>query len=216
MMEASGLELRDKDITADALLTQREIAQFVRSQMAHYHFTAKGNQPTLLEDLNVQFKSRSTVPDFTQTSKGHGRIEVRSIWVTEKLNGHVNFPDVAQAYVIERKITTIKTQKTTCELAYGITSRPACEATPKRLLEINRGHWTIENRCHYVLDGTFDEDRSRIRKGYGPENSTRLRRFAIGLILSKGKEVAETVRLLNRRIRLVLDYLLMSENSRRS
>ncbi len=110
-----------------------------------------------------------------------------------------------------------KTGKTSRELAYGITSRPASEASPERLLEINRGHWTIENRCHYVIDWNFDEDRSRIRCGHGPENVSRLRRFAVSLIHSKpGRKVAETLRRLNRNVRTVFDYLLMSENARRT
>ncbi len=109
-----------------------------------------------------------------------------------------------------------KTGQLTGELAYGITSRPASEASPQRLLEINRGHWVIENRCHYVIDWNFDEDRSRIRSGHGPENVSRLRRFAVSLILCKpGRKVAETLRRLNRNVRTVFDYLLMSENSRR-
>lgn len=215
LLQSAGADLAGKDITADALLTQREIAQYVRSRGGHYHFTAKGNQPTLLDDLKVQFQSRSPVADFVEISKGHGRIEVRSIWVSDKLGEYLKFPDVAQAYLIERKVTNHKTQESTCELAYGITSRPAAEAGPKRLLEINRGHWKIENGCHYVLDWTFDEDRNRIRKGFGPENFTRLCRFAIGLIQSKGKQVARTTRLLNRKARLLLDYLLMTESSRR-
>ena len=72
------------------------------------------------------------------------------------------------------------------------------------MLEINRGHWTIENCCHYILDWNYDEDRCRIRTGYGPENITRrLRRFAIGLIKSKGVEnVAQKIRQLNRNTRL--------------
>ncbi|MDP2602099.1 MAG: ISAs1 family transposase, partial [Deltaproteobacteria bacterium] len=69
------------------------------------------------------------------------------------------------------------------------------QTDPKRLLDINRGHWTIENSCHYILDWNFDEDRCRIRTGHGPENVTRLRRFAIGLIKSKGaKNVAQKIR----------------------
>ena len=50
------------------------------------------------------------------------------------------------------------------------------------MLQVNRGHWTIENSCHYVIDWNFDEDRSRIRTGYGPENVTLLRRFAVGVL----------------------------------
>ena len=57
---------------------------------------------------------------------------------------------------------------------------------PNRILNTNRGHWSIENSCHYVIDWNYDEDRSRIKNGYGPENITRLRRFAISVIKSKG------------------------------
>ncbi len=53
------------------------------------------------------------------------------------------------------------------ETAYGITSLRKEEASAERLLELNRGHWEIENRIHYVRDVTFDEDRSQIRKGNG-------------------------------------------------
>ena len=76
--------------------------------------------------------------------------------------------------------------KKTMELAYGVTSKTPDKANAKQVLAVNRGHWCIENKCHYILDNTFDEDRSQIRTGYGPENVTRLRRFAIGTILQKG------------------------------
>ena len=60
----------------------------------------------------------------------------------------------------------------------------------------------------------YDEDRSRIRTGYGPENITRLRRFAIGVIKSKGvRSVAQKMRQLTRDVRLVFDYLRMTANS---
>jgi hypothetical protein len=64
-------------------------------------------------------------------------------------------------------------------VAYGVTSRKVDQADPERVLNVNRGHWTIENSCHYIIDSNYDEDRSRIRTDYGPENITRLRRFAI-------------------------------------
>src|SRR5947207_11710638 len=85
-------------------------------------------------------------------------------------------------------------------------------------LKVNRGHWTIENSCHYIIDWNYDEDRSRIRTGHGPENMTRLRRFAISVIKSKIKSkgsgsVAQKMRQLTRNVRLVFDYLRMSENS---
>ncbi len=87
-------------------------------------------------------------------------------------------------------------------------------ASPAQVLRDNRQHWSIENSCHYIIDWNYDEDRGRIRKGYGPENMTRLRRFAVGLIKSKGvRNVAQTMRVLTMNTRLVFDYLKMPRNS---
>ena len=209
------IDLCGKDLTADALLTQRKLADYlVDTRKAHYHFTVKANQPSLLDDL-VRFFNDRKQPDFiSHDPPDHGRIETRKIWTTTELNGYLDFPHVAQAFAIQRIVINKKTGHTSQELAYGITSRSAQNASPQRLLEINRGHWTIENCCHYVLDWNFDEDRCRIRTGYGPENITRLRRFAIGLIQSRAvKNVAHKIRQLNRNIRAVFDYLRMSNNS---
>jgi predicted transposase YbfD/YdcC len=83
-------------ITADALLTQREIAKYlVEEKKAHYHFTVKGNQKTLLNDITLVFKTRQE-PDAETVDAGHGRIERRRIWVTNSLNDYLNFPYVKQ------------------------------------------------------------------------------------------------------------------------
>ena len=209
------LDIKDKDITADALLTQRKIAEYlVKDRHAHYHFTVKGNQRGVLEDVALWFQERQQ-PDFVQhTPPDHGRIETRKIWTTTELNGYLNFPYVKQAFLIERHSLEKKSGRHSCEIAYGITSRPPHQANPERLLQVNRGHWTIENSCHYILDWNYDEDRSRIRTGYGPENITRLRRFAIGIIKSKRvRSVAQKMRELTQNVRLVLDYLRMTKNS---
>ena len=210
-----GLDLKDKDITADALHTQRKFAEYlVVKRQAHYHFTVKGNQATLLEDIALMFEDRKQ-PDFTMHDPpDHGRIETRNIWTTTALNGYLNFPHVGQAFAIERIAINKKTGQPSHDIAYGITSRSKQQADARRLLEINRGHWTIENSCHYILDWNYDEDRCRIRTGYGPENMTRLRRFAIGVIKSKGvRSVAQKMRQLNKNTRLVFDYLRMTTNS---
>lgn len=211
-----SLDLKDKDITADALLTQRKLAHYlVKKRHAHYHFTVKANQTTLLDDLKLMFQDR-TQPDFViNDPPDHGRIETRKIWTTTALNDYLDFPHVGQAFAIERIAIDKKTGKSSFDIAYGITSRSPTQANARRLLEINRGHWTIENSCHYILDWCYDEDRCRIRTGHGPENITRLRRFAIGVIKSKGiKSVAQKMRQLNKNTRLVFDYLRMTSNSR--
>lgn len=211
-----GIDIKGKDITADALLTQRKLASYVVMRQAHYCFTVKGNQATLQSDIALLFENRQA-PDFINvTPPDHGRIETRRICCSTELNAHLDFPHVGQVFLIEREAVYKKTGKITHEVALGVTSRSPEEANPQRVLEVNRGHWTIENRCHYVIDWNFDEDRSRIRTGYGPENISRLRRFAVGVIqfISDGKSsVSQKMQQLNRNTRLVFDYLRMSNNS---
>jgi predicted transposase YbfD/YdcC len=214
-----GIDIAGKDITADALLTQRKLATYlVVQRQAHYHFTVKGNQATLQSDITLLFPDRKA-PDFVEVSPpDHGRIETRRIWCRTALNTYLDFPHVGQTFMIEREVFHKKTGKQTLECVVGITSRPPEQANPERVLTTNRGHWAIENRCHYVIDWNFDEDRSRICKGYGPENVSRLRRFAVGVIqfISDGSaSIAEKMRQLDRNTRLVFDYLRMTKNSTR-
>ena len=174
------------------------------------------NQPTLLDDITTHFLNDNSQADYEdQVSVEHGRIEVRRIWVTSALNEYVKFPHVAQVYRIEREITDKKSGVTSLVTAYGVTSRTKEEADPKTILHKVRGHWSVEV-SHYIIDWVFDEDRSTIRTGYGPENMTRLRRFAIGLIKSKvEKGVSKKMRQLNKNTRAVLDYFKITKNTRK-
>lgn len=210
-----AIDIEGKDITADALLTQRTIADYlVRNRHAHYHFTVKNNQPGLFEDIALYFEDRKN-PDFVQSDPpDHGRIETRKIWTTTELNAYLDFPHVGQTFMVQRETTKKKSGEYSCEIAYGITSRTPHQADPKRVLTTNRGHWSIENSCHYIIDWNYDEDRSRIRIGYGPENITRLRRFAVTIIKSKCvRSVAQKMRQLTQNVRSVFDYLHMTKNS---
>jgi predicted transposase YbfD/YdcC len=210
-------DIRGKDITGDALLTQRAIATYVVERQAHYHFTAKSNQPTLERDIALLFETRGT-PDFVEVAPpDHGRIETRSIWCSTALNDYLDFPHVGQVFLIERESIDKKTGAQTRDAALGITSRTPQEASPERVLAVNRGHWSIES-VHYIIDWNYDEDRSQIRTGFGPENITRLRRFAVGILKSFQKpdqSIAEMMRKLAFRTRLVFDYLRMTQNSTR-
>jgi predicted transposase YbfD/YdcC len=210
-----AIDIQGKNITADALLTQRKIARYiVKKRKAHYFFTVKGNQSGLLQDLQFYFQGRQE-PDFVEYAPpDHGRIETRKIWTTAELNHYLDFPYVGQAFLIERDSIDKKTGEHSRDIAYGITSRNPAQANAQRVLHVNRGHWSIENSCHYIIDWNYDEDRSRIRTGHGPENITRLRRFAVGIIKSKAvTSVAQKMRELTGNVRLVFDYLRMTKNS---
>ncbi len=208
-----AIAIQGKTITADALLTQRKIAGYLVNREADYHFTVKNNQPALREDIALFFENRQE-PDFIDyTPPDHGRIETRKIWTTTVLNQYLDFPHVGQAFVIERESIKKKTGERTREVVYGVTSSKPEKANAEKILKTNRCHWSIENSCHYVIDWNYNEDRCRIRTGHSPENITRLRRFAVSLIKSKGAVfVAQKIRELVQNTRLVFDYLKMTKN----
>ncbi|NIM97200.1 MAG: ISAs1 family transposase [candidate division Zixibacteria bacterium] len=121
-------------------------------------------------------------PQHETIDKGHGRLEIRQIWRSTELNDYLDFPYVQQVFCVRREVTHLKSGKETEEIAYGTTSLSPQKANPNRLLQLNRGHWGIENRLHYVRDVTFDEDRSQIRTRNAPRVMASLRNFAISLL----------------------------------
>jgi len=97
------LNITGKTLTADALLTQRKLAEFLLAHDAQYVFTVKDNQPNLHADLRLFFEAGRAQPDFREPpTLAHGRIESRAIWTTTCLNDYLDFPGVGQAFLIER------------------------------------------------------------------------------------------------------------------
>lgn len=104
----------------------------------------------------------------------------------------MNFPHVGQVFTLRRTRLTRKRDGSTkfeSETVVGVTSLTANRATPKRLLELNRGHWGIENRLHHVRDVTYDEDRSQVRSANAPQVLAALRNTAISLLRLAGSAV---------------------------
>jgi hypothetical protein len=122
-------------------------------------------------------------------------VEVRSIWTSTELCGYLDFPYAAQVFTIRREVTEMVAQKSRCETVQGLSSLPAERATPAGLLALSRGHWTIENRLHWVRDVTFDEDRSRVRTGAGAQVMASIRNLAISLLrLAGARYIAPALR----------------------
>lgn len=137
-------------------------------------------------------------PQHETIEKAHGRIEIRRIWVSDELdelNGYIDFPYAAQVFRIERITTEVKSKRRRCEVVLGITSLSATKAAPKHLLKLNRGHWGIENRLHYVRDVTFGEDKSTVRTKSAPRVMATIRNLAISLLrLNKVTNIAKAIR----------------------
>jgi predicted transposase YbfD/YdcC len=187
------LDLKDSTVTIDAIGCQRAIAQQITDAKGHYVLQVKDNQPTLhtqvatllnaaiLEQMSGWEGSRSEDVD-----AGHGRIETRRVWLTTEVQ-HLGpdllalWPSVKALVAVERVRQVLgKVSKVSTERHYYILSDPCC--TAERAGAIIRGHWSIENSLHHVLDVSFNEDQSRVRKGHGPENLSRLRRLTANLL----------------------------------
>ena len=118
------------------------------------------------------------------SDKGHGRCEHRRLQSSDRLSGQLDWPDAAQVCRLVRRVR--RDGKTTLEVQYAVTSVPRSQAGARKLLAWWRGHWSIENRLHYVRDVAFAEDASRIRKGHAPQNLAALRNGAISWLRLAG------------------------------
>lgn len=127
-------------------------------------------------------------PEYETREKQHGRLEIRRIWTSTQLNHYIDFPYCARVACVERVTQLIKSGKRRqTEVVYLITSLSPEKASPQRLLALNRGHWEIENRLHWVRDVAFAEDLSQVRTGTGPRMMATLRNLAISLIRLRRK-----------------------------
>ncbi|MDG4800139.1 ISAs1 family transposase [Micromonospora sp. WMMD980] len=178
-------DLRDTVITADALHCQREHVDYLAERGAHWILTVKGNQPHLHAQLTAL--PWRAVPDATRdTDRGHGRREIRSCKILTISTG-IDFPHAAQAIQIRRRRRRLDQPKRfTTETVYAITDLRVHQAKPAQLAAWTREHWSIENKVHWVRDVTYDEDRSQIRTGTGPEVMAALRNAAIGALRTAG------------------------------
>lgn len=195
------LRLHPRVYTADALHTHAPFMEVVRDCSASSVLTVKANQPTLYADLATYFSDPQTLlapfeRDCT-VDRRRGRIETRTIEVSAGMNTYLapTWPLVRQVARLTRTVTVRKTGKTTHEVVSLITDLSAIQASPRRLLDLVRGHGSIENGLHYVRDVSFGEDRSRIRTGSAPQILAALRHLAITLIPRSGSsQIAVTRR----------------------
>ena len=105
------------------------------------------------------------------------------IVVSTELERYLDWPGAQQVFRIQRHIVRVRTGEVLREeTVYGVTSLEAVRGTAERLLAIMRGHWTIENRSHWVRDVTFDEDRCQVRTPGIPQFLATLRNLVIGLL----------------------------------
>ena len=181
-----NLVLEGRVFTMDALNTQRNTAETITQEGGDYVMIAKGNQPSLLDDVKTVFHgpfSHLLHKSSAQTlDMGHGRIEERCLTASDELSDYSDWPGLEQVFQLTRKTIIIKTEEVREETVYGVTSLTPQQADPERLLELVRCHWHIENKSHWVRDVTFSEDKSQVRCGNIPQVMAAIRNMAIGLM----------------------------------
>lgn len=178
------------------MFDRRSLSSKIAQAHGDYLWTVKENEKGFYQDIEVLFQPHrkragtSALPmDFRRSStveKGHGRLDKRSIIVSSLLADYSDWPELAQVFKLERQSTNaLGITKT--QVRYGVTSLPAHLADPKRLLELTRGHWGIENGLHYRRDVTFHEDHAQLRMGHAPEMLAVLNNIVLGLFAKQGE-----------------------------
>ena len=188
----TGRNLTGTVTTMDALLTQQRIAHQILAQGGHYLMIVKQNQPALYEAVALLFRQppvpvrRGELRTAQTEGKDHGRLERRTLASSTALTGYLSWPGAAQ--VMRRTCRRINARSglVETETTYGITSLPRALAGPQQLEQFWRGHWTIENRLHYVRDETLGEDRCQVHTGQAPQALAAFRNAILSLLRFHG------------------------------
>ncbi|WP_311445630.1 ISAs1 family transposase [Frankia nepalensis] len=187
------IDLTDTVVTADALHTQDDTADWLVAHGAHYLLIVKANRPTLHARLAALPWTKVRTVSRT-TSRGHGRLERRTVKATE-IRAGIDFPHALQAIQITRRRQPLTGGPATTQTVHAVTSLPTHQASPALLAALARGHWTVENQLHWVRDVTYDEDHHRARTGNAPQVMASLRNLAITILrLTGASNIAHALR----------------------
>jgi len=206
------LDLSGCLVTIDAMGCQVKIARSILDADADYVLAVKGNQKSLHNSIFRYFKDHQS-DDFARVDvnrhrtheRKHGRDETRLYFtclVPEQVADQKRWPKLTAIGMALNII--VRDGKKTREVRYYILSTAL---TAREFGEAVRSHWSIENRCHWQLDVTFQEDQCRIRKGHADANFSVLRRMALSMLKNNH---ARRVGIKNKRMIAALDesYLI--------
>ena len=203
------LDIKGCIITIDAMGCQTAIVDKIVEQGGDYVLALKGNQGELSDEVKLLFQQQkhSELKEQTveEVNTGHGRIETRRCrpiainkkWLTTSTRWN------KLKTIIEIKSIREIDNVATTESRYYISSLPL---DAKKAADAVRSHWAVENKLHWVLDVSFREDESRIRRGNGAEVMSTLRRLTLNLLKANTTSKASIKR--KRKIALMDEKLL--------
>lgn len=206
LLDQVGLDLWGTIVTADAMLTQKNILKQIREKGAQYLLTVKSNTKELLQIIESQFNHFVfEKQEHRSFDAGHGREQTTMVEISNDCDMEdlgLDWQDIAwigrvrrtgrRPYYQRRKHTT--RLQPFDEISYFIASEPDLSA--EQAAGLVRGHWGIENRSFWQRDWTYLEDRQTLRKGNAPQVMSALRNFWLGVLREQGKtEISKTLRL---------------------
>lgn len=208
------LDLEGHTVSLDAMGCQKKIAQKLYVANAHYLLALKGNQPTLHRRVEEFFSSSAhlkhakaqgyTLNSVDIENEGHGRQERRVVLCTDSLEiidkkERESWLGLKSIICVEAHREEKSSGRKSIQRRYYLTSH---EPEAKKLQQLIRQHWAIENQCHWTLDVTFNEDQSRARKDNAASNLAMLRKVTLSL-LKQNTSIKDTMR--GKRYRAALD-----------
>lgn len=190
--------VRDTVVTLDALHTQRATAQGILDRGGDYLMVVKQNQPQLYADLETYFHAlppEAARDTHRAVSKAHGRWERRTLTCSPGLASYLEWPGARQVAQRRCRRVVIRSGETHEETTYAVTSLGPQRAGARQLEALWRGHWTIENRSHYVRDETLGEDRGQMHTGNAPRALAALRNGLVAAMRHAGwTNIAQALR----------------------
>ena len=210
------LDLEGTLVSLDAMGCQKDTTDLIIEGGGDYLVALKGNQGTLHQAAQDLFddvlkdtgNTREKPERDSSFDVGHGREEERTCYVLKDLEQLAaadcqveSWRNLKCLIVVEAK--TFRQGKSSFERRYFLSSK---DWTAEQALKGVRGHWSIENQQHYVLDVVFREDASRTRRGFAAENLALIRRLALNLL---NLDVSVNISKRRKRLRALLnpDYL---------
>ncbi len=179
------IDVRGGVVTIDAMGAQKSIAEQIIHGKADYVLALKGNQETLHRAVVGHIDERlegdlKGAEELTTTDHGHGREEQRTylqLPVPADLPGRGEWKGLTSVAVVTSR--RVKGDQESIEIRYYLSSLPV---GVKQFARAVRGHWSVENACHWTLDVTFREDDSRVRERVLGSNITWLYRFTLSIL----------------------------------
>jgi predicted transposase YbfD/YdcC len=206
------LDLHEKIVTTDAMGCQKAIAETIVAGGGDYILAVKDNQPTLHAELQAAF-AQAPAPKLRSSrrastfEKGHGRYEQRTVQVlpaAEYLSAAQGalWLGVLSVVMVTRQVWGQATGTQSTEVSYFLSSLPP---HARRIGHAIRGHWSIENGLHWVLDVVFREDARRVYERTTAENVALLNRLALSLL--RGDPSKDSMKVKRKRAGWSIPYL---------